>query len=318
MRLTWIAGLLLFVQQVYIPDSLSVTQQGQTIAVVKRADVSMAFLDVPMMDVDKYNQFIEKIDRHVYQEPVNATIDKNGNILPGRVGYRLYHQAFKEQFYSFLYGRREQKVEVPLLAIHPKVDNELLAQIRVNKIGEYRTYFNVNNKNRYNNISLATEAINNYVVFPEETFSFNQVVGKRTVNKGYLPARVIVKGEFSEGVGGGICQVSSTLYNAIDNAGLQIIHRYSHSRHVPYVPPGRDATVSWYGPDFSFKNKYNQPILIRATTQEGTVSISVYSSDVINNETRKVPLATSQKLKEALDYTNVLNKQGTNQSVRPY
>ncbi|MET3321806.1 UNVERIFIED_ORG: vancomycin resistance protein YoaR [Peribacillus simplex] len=289
LRLTWIAGLLLFVQQVYIPDSLSVTQQGQTIAVVKRAEVSMPFLDVPMMDVDKYNQLIEKIDSQVYQEPVNATIDKNGNILPGRVGYKLYHQAFKEQFFSFLYGRREQKVEVPLLAIHPKVDNELLAQIRVNKIGEYRTYFNVNNKNRYNNISLATEAINNYVVFPGEKFSFNQAVGKRTVNKGYLPARVIVKGEFSEGVGGGICQVSSTLYNAIDNAGLKTIQRYSHTRHVPYVPPGRDATVSWYGPDFSFKNKYNQPILIRATTQEGTVSISVYSSEMINNKTRKVP-----------------------------
>ncbi|MFJ7681197.1 VanW family protein [Peribacillus butanolivorans] len=289
MRLTWIAGLLLFVQQVYIPDSLSVTQQGQTIAVVKRAEVSMPFLDVPMMDVDKYNQLIEKIDSQVYQEPVNATIDKNGNILPGRVGYKLYHQAFKEQFFSFLYGRREQKVEVPLLAIHPKVDNELLAQIRVNKIGEYRTYFNVNNKNRYNNISLATEAINNYVVFPGEKFSFNQAVGKRTVNKGYLPARVIVKGEFSEGVGGGICQVSSTLYNAIDNAGLKTIQRYSHTRHVPYVPPGRDATVSWYGPDFSFKNKYNQPILIRATTQEGTVSIRVYSSEMINNKTRKVP-----------------------------
>ncbi|MFF5400201.1 VanW family protein [Peribacillus butanolivorans] len=289
MRLTWIAGLLLFVQQVYIPDSLSVTQQGQTIAVVKRAEVSMPFLDVPMMDVDKYNQLIEKIDSQVYQEPVNATIDKNGNILPGRVGYKLYHQAFKEQFFSFLYGRREQKVEVPLLAIQPKVDNELLAQIRVNKIGEYRTYFNVNNKNRYNNISLATEAINNYVVFPGEKFSFNQAVGKRTVNKGYLPARVIVKGEFSEGVGGGICQVSSTLYNAIDNAGLKTIQRYSHTRHVPYVPPGRDATVSWYGPDFRFKNKYNQPILIRATTQEGTVSISVYSSEMINNKTRKVP-----------------------------
>ncbi|MFF5814248.1 VanW family protein [Peribacillus butanolivorans] len=289
LRLTWIAGLLLFVQQVYIPDSLSVTQQGQTIAVVKRAEVSMPFLDVPMMDVDKYNQLIEKIDSQVYQEPVNATIDKNGNILPGRVGYKLYHQAFKEQFFSFLYGRREQKVEVPLLAIQPKVDNELLAQIRVNKIGEYRTYFNVNNKNRYNNISLATEAINNYVVFPGEKFSFNQAVGKRTVNKGYLPARVIVKGEFSEGVGGGICQVSSTLYNAIDNAGLKTIQRYSHTRHVPYVPPGRDATVSWYGPDFRFKNKYNQPILIRATTQEGTVSISVYSSEMINNKTRKVP-----------------------------
>ncbi|CAK6478221.1 putative factor for cell wall maintenance or synthesis [Peribacillus simplex] len=146
-----------------------------------------------------------------------------------------------------------------MLAIHPKVDSEILAEIREKKIGEYRTYFNVNNKNRSNNISLAAEAINNYVVFPGEVFSFNQAVGKRSVEKGYMLARVIVKGEFSEGIGGGICQVSSTLFNAIDNAGLQTVQRYSHTRSVPYVPSGRDATVSWYGPDFSFKNKYNQP-----------------------------------------------------------
>ncbi|MFD6210552.1 VanW family protein [Peribacillus sp. NPDC060253] len=300
MRLTWIAGILLFVQQVNISESLSVTQHGQTIASVNRADVTIPLLNVPMMDLDKYNQFIEKLDRQVYQKPVNATIDKHGNILHGRVGYKLYHQAFDEHFYSFLYSNKANKVEVPLLAIYPKVDIELLAQIRVKKIGEYRTYFNESNKNRSNNISLATKAINNYVVFPGETFSFNQAVGRRTGDKGYMLARVIVEGEFSEGIGGGICQVSSTLFNAIDNAGLQTIQRYSHTRSVPYVPSGRDATVSWNGPDFSFKNKYNQPILIRARTQGGVVSIMVYSSDMINYENRKVPNASNQISKEIL------------------
>jgi vancomycin resistance protein YoaR len=115
-----------------------------------------------------------------------------------------------------------------------------------------------------------------------------------------LLARVIVKGEFSEGIGGGICQVSSTLFNAIDNAGLQTIQRYSHTRSVPYVPSGRDATVSWYGPDFSFKNKYNQPILIRATIQGGMVSIMVYSSDMINYKLRKIPDASKQISKEQI------------------
>ncbi|PEZ74472.1 hypothetical protein CN380_23830 [Bacillus sp. AFS017274] len=258
----------------------------------------MPILNVPMMDLDKYNRFIEKLDRQVYQKPVNATIDKYGNILPGRVGYKLYHQAFNEQFYSFLNNSKAYKLEVPLLAIYPKVDIELLAQIRVKKIGEYRTYFNQNNKNRSNNILLATKAINNYVVFPGEKFSFNQAVGKRTGDKGYMLARVIVEGEFSEGIGGGICQVSSTLFNAIDNAGLQTIQRYSHTRSVPYVPSGRDATVSWDGPDFSFKNKYNQPILIRATTQGGIMNITVYSSDMINYETRKVPNASKHISKE--------------------
>lgn len=300
MKLTWIAGILLFVQPVNISESLSVTHQGQTIARINQADITMPLLDVPIMDANKYNQFVEKIDRQVYQKPVNATMDELGNIIPGRVGYKLYHQAFKEKFYSFLYSSRGYKLEVPLLAIHPKVDDELLAEIREKKIGEYRTYFNVNNKNRSNNISLATEAINNYVVFPGEVFSFNQVVGKRSAEKGYLLARVIVKGEFSEGIGGGICQVSSTLFNAIDNAGLETIQRYSHTRSVPYVPSGRDATVSWYGPDFSFKNKYNQPILIRAKIQGGMVRIMVYSSDMINYKLRNVPNASTRISKEQI------------------
>ncbi|MGE7610068.1 VanW family protein [Peribacillus frigoritolerans] len=291
---------MLFIQPVIISESLSVTHQGQTIASVNQADFTMPLLDVPIMDVDKFNQFAEKIDRQVHQKPVNATMDEQGNILPGREGYKLYHQAFKEKFYSFLFSSRAYKLEVPLLAIHPRVDSELLAEIREKKIGEYRTYFNVNNNNRSNNISLATDAINNYVVFPGEMFSFNQVVGKRSAEKGYLRARVIVKGEFSEGIGGGICQVSSTLFNAIDNAGLETIQRYSHTRSVPYVPSGRDATVSWYGPDFSFKNKYNQPILIRAKTQGGMVSIMVYSSDMINYKLRNVPNASTHISKEQI------------------
>ncbi len=126
MRLTWIAGLLLFVQPVKITESLLVTHQGQTIASVNHADITMPYLDVPMLDVDKYNQFVEKIDRQVYQKTVNAKMDRQGNILPGRVGYKLYHQAFKEQFHSFLYSSRSYKLEVPLLAIHPKVTAKYL------------------------------------------------------------------------------------------------------------------------------------------------------------------------------------------------
>ncbi len=108
-----------------------------------------------------------------------------------------------------------------------------------------------------------------------------------------MSAPIIVKGEFSEDIGGGICQVSSTLFNAADNAGLSIVERYSHSRSVPYVPPGRDATVSWYGPDLRFQNKYNQPILIRAKQYGGSIAVALYSSDVINTEPRKIPDASS-------------------------
>jgi vancomycin resistance protein YoaR len=291
MKFTWIAGLLLLIQPDYIPDSLSVKHKGQTIALIDRADVTMPLLNLPVIDVDTYNQFVKKLDQQVYQAPVNASIDNQGNILPGQVGYKLYHQAFIEQFYTFFFGSGLNQIEAPLLVIYPKVDSELLADIRVQRIGQYVTYFNANNKNRSHNISLAVEAIDNYVVFPGETFSFNRIVGMRTSDKGYMRAPVIVKGELSVGIGGGICQVSSTLFNAMDSVGMHMIERYSHSRNVPYVPPGRDATVSWYGPDFRFINTYNQPILIRAAAQEGRVIIRVYSSDSINYEAKKVPYA---------------------------
>jgi vancomycin resistance protein YoaR len=298
MKLIWIAGLLLFVQQLNLPDSLSVKQQEQTIAIVNRADFMMPLPGVHMVDSNKYDRFIDKLDQQIYRSPVNAIIDDHGKIVPGKAGYKLYRQVFTEQFYTYFFGRGPSNIEVPLLTIHPKVDGELLSNIRTQRIGQYVTYFNSNNKTRSHNISLATEAINNYVVFPGETFSFNKVVGKRTEDKGYMRAPVIVKGEMSEGIGGGICQVSSTLYNAVDKAGVKIVERYSHSRRVPYVPPGRDATVSWYGPDFRFQNHYNQPILIRAKTYGARMIVTIYSSESINYEPRKVPSASDRLPKE--------------------
>ena len=85
------------------------------------------------------------------------------------------------------------------------------------------TYFNPHNKERSHNIKLATSAIHNHVIFPHESFSFNETVGERTVQNGYKKAPVIVRGELSEGIGGGICQVSSTLFNAVDHANLKIV-----------------------------------------------------------------------------------------------
>ncbi|CAM3708935.1 hypothetical protein PALA111701_21990 [Paenibacillus lactis] len=91
--------------------------------------------------------------------------------------------------------------------------------------------------------------------------------------------------------------MSSTLFNAIDRAGLKIVQRYSHSRNVPYVPPGRDATVSWGGPDFVFENAYNEPILIRALSGGGKMTVSVYSSEFIEYKPREVP-SMSRRLPE--------------------
>ncbi|MGG1050876.1 hypothetical protein JS609_01983 [Bacillus subtilis] len=293
-----ITGLFLLAQPSEPQDSLTVTQQGRTIATVNREDFTMPLPGTPMVDYEKYSKFIKQLDQKVYREPINAVLNDHGSIVPGRVGYKLYQQAFMEKFYAYFYGQGPSKIEVPEMNIYPKVDSELLAHISTQQLGQYVTYFNSSNKSRSHNISLSAKAIDNHVVFPNETFSFNQVVGMRTRNKGYKSAPIIVKGELSEGVGGGICQVSSTLFNAVDRAGLQIVQRYSHTRSVPYVPPGRDATVSWGGPDFRFQNQYNQPILIRAKRYGRSMIITLYSSDVINSRLRKIPKAPSRIPKE--------------------
>ncbi|KIL33536.1 VanW family protein [Bacillus subtilis] len=293
-----ITGLFLLAQPSEPQDSLTVTQQGRTIATVNREDFTMPLPGTPMVDYEKYSKFIKHLDQKVYREPINAVLNDHGSIVPGRVGYKLYKQAFMEKFYAYFYGQGPSKIEVPEMNIYPKVDSELLDHISTQQLGQYVTYFNSSNKSRSHNISLSAKAIDNHVVFPNETFSFNQVVGMRTRNKGYKSAPIIVKGELSEGVGGGICQVSSTLFNAVDRAGLQIVQRYSHTRSVPYVPPGRDATVSWGGPDFRFQNQYNQPILIRAKRYGGSMIITLYSSDVINSKLRKIPKVPSRIPKE--------------------
>lgn len=280
--------LLFFVPQHDQADYFLLTHKGETVARVNRVDFTIPLLDEKLVDDPSYQLFIDDLDEKLAEPPVNATIDDNGNIVQGQPGSTVDRLQLRKQFYYYYYGYGPDKKTVPMRHVYPQVDSELLADIRTQKIGQYQTYFKKSNKERTNNVSLATEAINNHVVFPGDTFSFNKVVGKRTKEKGYMRAPVIVKGELAEDIGGGICQVSSTLFNAVDRAGVDIVQRYSHSRQVPYVPPGRDATVSWYGPDFTFKNKYNQPILIRAKSEDGKMIIQIYSSDTIDYSPRDV------------------------------
>lgn len=288
MIFSWMFSVLLFVQQSHMPDHLTITNKGQPVSTVNREEFSTIITGFPIIDHKKYSHYLDSLEKDVYIEPKNAVIDRKGIIQPEQLGYKIYRKSFTVQFYQYYFNKGPARFEIPLLAIYPKVDSELLADLRSLRIGQYVTSFNVQNKTRTNNIKLAANAINNSVIFPGETFSFNKVVGKRTSQKGYLRAPIIIKGEISEDIGGGICQVSSTLFNAVDNAGLQIIQRFSHTREVPYIPPGRDATVSWYGPDFVFKNKYKQPILIQAKTLGNKLIIKVYSSDVIEYKPRKV------------------------------
>ncbi len=257
---------------------LSVVDDGETVDKFVKEDFELTLVDQLLIDHTKLDIQMEVLNEKIYQEPVDAKLADDGDIIQEQPGVALDRVQFRKQFYDYFYNGHPTELSPPERVVYPRVDSELLSEIREEVIGSYQTSFRPNNKERTRNIELAAEAIDSHVVFPGESFSFNGVVGKRTKEKGYKRAPVIVRGELTEGIGGGICQVSSTLYNAVDINGIEIVERYSHSRSVPYVPPGRDATVSWHGPDFVFKNKHNRPVLIRASAKRGNMTIQILSS----------------------------------------
>jgi putative cell wall-binding protein len=141
---------------------------------------------------------------------------------------------------------------------------------------QYTTYFDANQVNRTVNIRLATKALDGKRLAPGEQFSFNKSVGERTAEAGYKEALIIEGDVFTPGLGGGICQVSSTLYNAAVLANLEIVERHHHTLPISYVPPGQDATVAYPTLDFKFKNTTGATLLIRSSVEGGTLTFKLY------------------------------------------
>lgn len=260
-----------------IGQNVIIENESELVTSIDMHAFEIPYFDEALIDEQRLTQLITMLQTEVSIEPTNAYINEVGTVIEGIPGVQLDKQKFLEMFYEYFYAAKTGKLEIPLQTVHPKVTAELLTEIYDETINSFQTFYKESNQERAHNITLSTEAIDNQVVFPGESFSFNKVVGERTVEKGYQKAPVIVKGEFSEDIGGGICQVSSTLYNAVMMSGIQMLERYSHSRAVPYVPPGKDAAVSWWGPDFVFKNNNPFPILIKAKANHGVLEIKLYA-----------------------------------------
>ncbi|MBC2724464.1 cell wall-binding repeat-containing protein [Desulfosporosinus sp.] len=143
-------------------------------------------------------------------------------------------------------------------------------------IAQYSTHFDSNQVMRTGNIRLAAKALDGKLLAPRELFSFNDSVGQRTAEAGYQEAMIIEGKTFVPGLGGGVCQVSSNLYNAVALANLEIIERHRHSLLVNYVPPGQDATVAFPVLDFKFRNSTNKYLLIRSFVEGNTLTFKLY------------------------------------------
>lgn len=160
--------------------------------------------------------------------------------------------------------------------------SEATAREKYKTIGTFTTNTTSNEK-RNTNVKLAAKAINGIVLQPGEEFSFNNRVGERTEAKGYKAAAAYNNGEVVQEIGGGVCQVSSTLYNAVVKAGLKTTMRRSHTFEPSYVTPGTDATVSWGGPDYKFVNNSSAAIGIRASYYNQTCTVSIYGIPVLED-----------------------------------
>lgn len=244
-------------------------------------------IDPTTLDRDAFYRWLKPIEREVYRPPRSAHF-RNRVLMPHQTGRKMDLQKIDE-WLDVIHAYTGQPLDIPFIPLKPSITTSDLKGIRQRLLGTYTTRFNPGNVNRTHNILLSTKAIDHVVVDVGEVFSFNKTVGPRTRQRGYRPAPVIVRGEYSEGIGGGICQTSSTLFNSVDQAGLRIIQRVSHSKEVTYVPPGRDATVSWGGPDFKFQNQLNRPILLVASVRNGRLTVSVYSSADAHHQKRSVP-----------------------------
>jgi len=221
---------------------------------------------------------IEKIYNEVYKEAKDAYIveGENGEIVKlHKEENGIDFDISIEQAKKILKEEKE-KYSIPLKITTPKIYiKDLGDKLFKQTLSKYTTIYDAGNGNRSHNIALAAKTINGTILLPGETFSYNGILGNTNKEKGYKLGTAYVGGKVVESYGGGICQVSSTLYNSVLYANLEIVERHNHSYVVNYVPAGRDATVAYGGKDFKFKNSRNYPIKIVASAKNGVVSISI-------------------------------------------
>ena len=159
----------------------------------------------------------------------------------------------------------------------PEVTEEDLLKLGIDEfLAEYKTEFDSSNQARAANIWLASSNFAEYILLPGEVLSFNEIVGERTAERGYQKAGVLVNAQYDIDYGGGVCQVSSTLYNAARLANLTILERHSHSHQVSYVPKGRDAAVVYGEKDLKIRNDRNEAVLIKGYFALGSISFKIF------------------------------------------
>jgi vancomycin resistance protein YoaR len=210
------------------------------------------------------------------QRMIPDKIGENGEIVKGKPRIILEESELVEKVMNA--SVKGGAVELPIYVYESGYKSEEATHLSEVVIASYTTHFNSGVAGRSKNIELSAAAINNVILGTKDIFSFNTTVGPSDAAHGYQPAPEILNGKLVDGIGGGICQTSSTLFNAVDKLGVSYIEWHHHSLNVGYVPKGRDATVSYGGLDFRFENTTGIPLLIKAIVHEGSLTVEIRTS----------------------------------------
>ena len=232
-------------------------------------------------DTERVWELVRVIENRIYREAKDAqvaTFDYNTRSFTFQqeeMGRKIDANSLYNQLIAAL-DRRDYRAKIVMTSqpVAPKVTAEQLAN-SFSLISTYTTQTTADS-NRNNNVNLAAQAVTCTAVMPGEEFSFNAATGQRTAEKGYLPAAAILGGTTVDEIGGGVCQVSSTLFNAAAMADMTILKRSPHTWPSNYVEKGRDATVNWPNLDFSFRNDRDTPIFIVAYYQQRQCTVEIY------------------------------------------
>jgi vancomycin resistance protein YoaR len=235
---------------------------------------------VVAFDEEALDAWLQSLAGEVYRRPQNPSLGPAGELIPGEEGRRLDLAEAKSSILAAWLGRGPGTLALPLEKLAPQTTTADLEPFRGGcKLASFRTSLGPSDPNRVHNIALAAGAVSGVILPPGGRFSFNEIVGPRIAELGFKEAPELIQSRLVPGIGGGICQVSSTLYNVVLLAGLPIIERHNHSRPPKYVGPGRDATVVYPGKDFAFRNDKDQALLLLARLDGGWLEVSLIGQE---------------------------------------
>jgi len=250
-------------------------------------------INLPMpweWDRENAKRLLMQLAQTVNRPPQQAQVEFDGKsvrILPSRDGVCVEVDETLNVWQERLSEGQWENLPLVTRVIRPKVTTEDVAGID-GVVGQATTNFRTSARNRTHNIRLAASRLDHVLVRPGETISFNELVGPRTPRRGFRIARVLVRGEFTQDFGGGVCQVAGTLYLAALNAGMEVVCRHRHSRPVGYLPPGLDATVNFGSMDLKLRNPFPNPLYLRAFVKGGRLAVLILGKSQPNRTYRIV------------------------------